>query len=56
MIPAFCAIWMMARHGKDAAIYFALTWGVLDMADALIGRYLGHTMAEYTLMLLGLTP
>lgn len=54
MIPAFCAIWMMARHGKEAAIVFALAWGCLDMIDASIKRYSGHGIVEYFLMMLGL--
>lgn len=49
MIQMFLAIWMVARHGQEAAIIAALTWGVMDTADYIVERKTGHSVAEHVI-------
>jgi len=47
MIPMFVAIWLYGRHGKEAAVICALTWGVLDVSDHILKRYSGKNFVEH---------
>lgn len=49
MIPMFCAIWVMSRHGREAAIIAALIWGAMDFADNIINATTGRTIVEHVL-------
>ncbi len=47
MFAALGAIWMLKKYGTYAAIYFAVTWGVLDAIDYVIERYTGETIVAH---------